>query len=348
MLGKLKTNHFLIKLSSWEYWPSWILYVPVYIQHVWLTIKTKNLFFFLATNPKIDGFILSDSKFETLKILPEKLRPKAIFVLANADFKDVVKELDFIQIKFPLILKPDIGFRGLLVHKVETLEDLEFLVSKIKVNHIIQEYISYEEEFGVFYYRFPNQKTGAIFSLTLKEFLKVTGDGKHTLEELMLKSPRAVLQLEKKKKEFLELWNVVVPKGKKIVLEPIGNHNRGTKFVNANSLISEKLVAIFDDLSYKTEGLFFARFDIKTASFEDLENGTNFKILEINGIGAEPTHIYDPSFKLWKAWKVVLHSWRISAKIAKINMHLGVKAPTIKEGWSKWVNFKAYKKNAFK
>ena len=35
-------------------------------------------------------------------------------------------------------------------------------------------------------------------------------------------------------------------------------------------------------------------------SIEDLKNGKNFSILEFNGCGAEPNHIYDASMTLEK------------------------------------------------
>ena len=65
---KIKQHPFYIKCSSWEYWPMQFLYFPIYIQHLWLSLKARHPFFFLVTNPAIDeGFILSDSKYRTLQ-----------------------------------------------------------------------------------------------------------------------------------------------------------------------------------------------------------------------------------------------------------------------------------------
>lgn len=340
--------HWYIKLTSWEYWPSWILYIPVWIQHFYLAFKAKSLFFFLKTNPAIDdGFILSDSKFKTLQLVPKSYLPKTVFVNKNDTFSDVFKNLNGAFINFPVILKPDIGYRGLLVHKINDVKALEQILKSIKVDYIIQEYVDFQIEIGIFYFRLPNKDSGNIPSITIKEFLSVTGDGNKTLEELVNEKPRAILQREKIKHNFIELWNKVIPNGEKIILELIGNHNRGTKFINGNYLYDEKLLKVFDELNKNMAGFYFGRFDIRAKSIKDLKNGKNFKILEVNGVGAEPTHVYDPDYKLLHAWKDILCLWKTMYVIAMQNKQSGEKFPEYLEARKRWRSFKSYKKIAF-
>lgn len=347
-MKNLKKKQWYIKLTSWEYWPSWILYIPVWIQHFYLAFKAKSLFFFLKTNPAIDdGFILSDSKFKTLQLIPEPYLPKTIFVDKKESFNNVCKNLNKAFINFPVILKPDIGFRGLLVHKINRTNELEQVLKNIKVDYIIQEYVDFQLEIGVFYFRLPNSLSGSIPSITIKEFLSVTGDGVKTLEELISKQPRAILQREKLKHNFKELWDKVIPDGEKMILEFIGNHNRGTKFVNGNYLYDEKLLKVFDELNKSMPGFYFGRFDIRAKSIEDLKNGKNFKILEVNGVGAEPTHVYDPNYKLLRAWRDMLYLWKIKYVIAMQNKQGGEKFPLYPEARKRWRTFKTYKKIAF-
>lgn len=340
-------NSFFIKLSSWEYWPSWVLYVPVYLQHIWLAIKTKNLFFFLRTNPAINGFILSDSKYQTQSMIPNEYLPKTYFLKKGTPYKEALSQLEKHKIVFPLILKPDIGFRGLEVHKIDSAKELEKKMMHLKVNALIQEYINYPIEIGVFYYRLPNANNGEIPSVTLKEFLSLKGDGKNTFKELLCANPRAKLQEKRLKTIYKDLWNTIIPKDKELFLEPIGNHNRGTKFINGNTLIDQNLKDIFDNLCVPLNGFYFGRFDIKAKSISELKRGNNFKILEINGVGGEPTHIYDPNFKLIEAWKTNLFLWRISAEIAAQNFKNGISKPTFKEAYTKWSAYKKYKRAAF-
>lgn len=343
----LFNTSFYIKLSSWEYWPSWVLYIPVYLQHVWLTIKTKNLFFFLRTNPIINGFILSDSKHETLSMVPKEYLPKTYFLKKGTPYNEILIQLEKQQITFPVILKPDIGFRGLEVHKINSKEVLKLKVADLKVDSLIQEFIAYPIEIGVFYYRLPNVTQGEIPSVTLKEFLTLKGDGQRTFKELLYANPRAVLQAKRLQEIYKDLWNTIIPINKELFLEPIGNHNRGTKFVNGHALIDQDLKNVFNNLCTPLNGFYFGRFDIKANSIAELKQGKNFKILEINGVGGEPTHIYDPNFKLFDAWKANLFLWRISADIAIQNFNNGTPKPTFKEGYTKWRAYRKYKKTAF-
>ena len=256
-MKSLKTKAWYIKLTHFEYWPSWFFYIPVWIQHGWLAIKTKNLFFFLTTNPAIDGFILSDSKFKTLQLVPNAYKPKMLFVNSKASGTEVLESMKNMNIHFPIILKPDIGFRGLKVAKIENEPMLISALNKLRVDHIIQDYIDGALEVGIFYFRFPNERKGQIPSVTIKAFLEITGDGKHTLAELIEQKPRAILQKDKLAEKFSEIWSAVTSEGEVITLEEIGNHNRGTQFINGNDLVDDALLKVFDDLSHNMKGFYY-------------------------------------------------------------------------------------------
>ena len=339
----LRTRCWYIKLTNWEYWPSWTFYVPVWIQHFWLSIKVKNLFFFLATNPVIDGFILSDSKFKTLQMVPDKYRPKSIYVDSGSTQGQVLEWMQKKAIGFPVVLKPDIGFRGIKVSRVDNEIMLRDTLTEMRVPHILQEYIAHPLELGIFYYRYPNEDRGNIPSITIKEFLSVEGTGRDTLKELVFQNPRAILQKEKIKNQFNTFWDVVLAKGEKLKLEAIGNHNLGTKFRNGNHLLDDKLLEVFDELSFKMNGFYFGRFDIKANSLEDIKLKKEFKILEVNGVGGEPTHIYDPDHSFVDACSDLCFIWRVAAKIACLNFKEGIRKPTYQHARRKWLLYTAYK-----
>lgn len=343
----IRTKQWYIKLTNWEYWPSWVFYVPVWVQHFWLSLKVRNLFFFLATNPVIDGFILSDSKFKTLQLVPEDHRPKTIHVDAGATKDQVLESMCHKGITFPVILKPDIGFRGLKVCKVDDETMLGRILVTLGVSHIIQEYIALPMEFGIFYYRYPNESKGNIPSITIKEFLTVEGNGSDTLRELVHQNPRAILQREKIKDQFHKAWNVVLPKGERMDLETIGNHNLGTKFKNGNHLLDDRLLEVFDELSHNMNGFYFGRFDIKAHSLESVKTKKEYRILEVNGVGGEPTHIYDPDHSFIYACRDLCFIWRVAAKIAYINFKKGIKKPTYTDARAKWTDYLAYRSKLY-
>lgn len=317
----MKKNPFLEKLFNWEHWSSIMFYLPNLPYAIYLACKAKHLVFFTAVNPAIkssgNG---TESKFETIKLIPEKLRPKSVLIFPKTDFNTILNQLDELQIHFPVIAKPDVGFRGLLVKKIHNEKELKEYVIRYPINFIVQEFLDYKNECGVFYHRNPNQNEGKISSLTLKHFLSVVGDGNSTLKELVLADERAKLYLNLFTDIHQKKMDKIPKKGKIIQLTDVGNHSKGTQFINGNHLISKKIEQTFDKLSTAINGWYYGRVDIKYNSFEDLENGTDFKILEINGIISEPTHIYDSEkYTYFKALKTIRIHWKYLFDIAITN-----------------------------
>lgn len=52
--------------------------------------------------------------------------------------------------------------------------------------------------------------------------------------------------------------------------------------------------------------------------------GKDFKIVEVNGVTSEATHIYDPSVSLWQAYRVLMEQWRIAFEIGRRNRDAGM------------------------
>ena len=100
-------------------------------------LVARNLVFYTAVNPSIkNSGIGSESKYETLHLLPEKYIPKSVFHQESREMKSTLEEIQKKSISFPLIVKPDIGFRGLLVKKIENRVHLsvlprDFVVSRL-------------------------------------------------------------------------------------------------------------------------------------------------------------------------------------------------------------------------
>jgi len=317
----LKTKTFFTKLLHWEHWPSFMFYAPFAPYYIFTTLKARNLFFHAATNPGIKhGGNGTESKYNTLQLIPEKYKPTSLFVSSESKFKDTLSNIEKLHVKFPLIAKPDIGFRGYLVKKINTIADLKEYLQKNKINIIIQEFIDYKNECGIFYHKIPGNDTGKITSITLKKFLTVTGDGKSNLSELIKNDKRAFLYYDLMLNIHQEKTQSIPDKNKIVHLSVIGNHSKGTQFINGNHLISKKLTTVFDALSKEIKGYYYGRIDLKYNSFEELKQGENFKILEINGVISEPTHIYDPTnASYFDALKSILKHWKILEIIAKKN-----------------------------
>ncbi len=316
-----KTKSFLTKLFQWEHWPTFMFYVPLAPFYIYKSIRAKHLVSYLIANPamKYSG-CGTESKFETIQLIPQQYRPKSVFVSDDTNFSNVLLSIKKATIEFPLIAKPDIGFRGYLVKKIDTQNELEIYLEKNKIDIIIQEFIDYENECGLFYHRIPGEIEGKITSITLKKFLTVTGDGISDLSELILTDKRAYLYYSLLQNIHKEKINEIPEKGEQIKLTVIGNHSKGTQFINGNHLISKNLEQMMDTLSKQINNWYYGRLDIKYNTFEELTAGKNFKILEINGIISEPTHIYDPrNASYFGAIKSIRKHWEIIYTIAKKN-----------------------------
>ncbi len=324
---QLNTNSFFIRLCNWEYWPSYAFYMPLLPYYFLQVIRYRHFFFFTAANPGIEaGGAGWESKYETIRKIPAGLSPRSILAEAGSSPESVIEELRTHDMSYPLIVKPDVGFRGFLVKKIDTEALLRSYLTTFPVDFVIQEYIDLQEEVGVFYYRLPGEDKGHITSITQKEFLSVTGDGRASVLNLILSQPRAKLQLKRLKKTHAHLLESVPAEGQKVNLGIIGNHSKGTLFIKGNHLINDSLRRLFDCISKEITGFYYGRFDIKCGSIEELNAGKNFKIIEVNGVCSEPTHIYDPhTSSYFKAVRDIFRHWKILHTISRTNHRVGVK-----------------------
>jgi len=324
-MSKKKRSLFLVKLFNYEYWPYLLFFLPLVPYWFFLALRARSLTYFTAANPGIEhGGVFGESKMEILNMIDKKYLPIAEFFKKSASFKNVIERIESSSLKFPIIFKPDVGERGKEVEKIDDKLMLEAYLSNIDEDFMAQEYIDYEIELGVLYYKFPNNTSSGITSIVKKEFLGVTGNGEAPLIVLIEKSDRARFQLEKLRKKFS--MDRVLEKGEYLNLEPIGNHCRGTKFLSGMDLINDKLVKVFDNVSANIEGFNFGRFDLKVKSIEDLMNGRNIKIMELNGVTSEPAHIYDPKWSLMRAYRDTASNMKVMMEVCVANMKKGVKA----------------------
>lgn len=310
------------KFRNWEYWSMYLVYFPTFWFWVFQMLRYRSFKFYQYSNPAIiNGGFYGDSKMDIYRLLPCNLYPKTIKILEeeiqNLTIQNISKDFHF-----PCIVKPDIGCRGIGVQKVHSFQELIDYASILKKDFLIQELIDLPKELGLFYVRFPNQEKGKILGITLKKFLTIQGDGIKTIEELLKLEPRFEIQIPKLMNQ-IDLKEIL-KNGEERCLVPFGNHNRGTQFLDGSHLISPKLNNTFDNLLGKIEGFYFGRLDIRFNSFEQLERGENFKIIELNGAKSEPTHIYDPSYSFLRGQKEIFRYQIIMAKIIRISKFLSI------------------------
>lgn len=325
------------KITHWEYWPFQIVYIPIYFLWSYYSIKAKSIFFFNASNPTIkNGGFMMESKKAIYDLIPQRYYPKTELIKEGASLEAILKIIEVSGIKYPLIAKPDIGLRGSGVKKINTLEDLASYARKANFDYVVQDLIPYENEIGIFYVRYPDEKLGRITGVVSKEFLIITGDGISTIEELIKENPRYELQLKVLKKEYGKKLLDIPPKDKKLNLVPYGNHARGAKFIDGSHWVTPKLTETINEMCLKIPGFYFGRLDVMYNTLEELEQGKNFSIVELNGAASEPTHIYDPKHSLVFAWKELARHITYMYEISVHNHKNGIPYLTHKVGMEEY------------
>lgn len=345
LYDKLSTSVLWAKLTRWEFWPFSVFYFPVIFYWTWLVMKTRSFFFFTASNPGIEfGGMLGESKDKIYKTINPQYIPKTFKLKPGINLIDFKSRLKTEHLNFPFILKPDIGERGWMVELIKNEKDLSKYLNEVKVNFLVQEYVHLPVELGVFYYRFPDRANGTVSSVVVKEMLSVTGDGRSTVREMIMQDVRAKMHLETLEDSNFEIMDYIPAHGEEVELVSIGNHCRGTTFLNGNHLINNKLIALMDKISKEVDGFYFGRFDLRCKSLDDLYEGRNFKIIELNGAGSEPAHIYHPGFPLVQAYKDIAHHLKVLARISMLNHKNGHPYMTFKNGIKEVIKIRKYNK----
>lgn len=333
---------FFIKLFNWEYWSFNTVYIWVYPIWIFLCLRARSFFFFAASNPTIEnGGFLNESKKDIHSIVPNHLCPRTAFFSIPADPDTVIKKLDEEGITFPMIGKPDVGGRGRGVKILKTENDIRDYVKNALIDFHIQEFVQLKNEVGIFYCRYPGSEKGWISGIVKKEFLTVMGDGKSSIRELASNDKRAILQFQSLETIYGQALNRVLEDGKEMQLVPYGNHARGAKFLDHSHLIDQDLTDTIDRVCKQIDGFYYGRLDIRYNTWEELKKGV-FSIIEVNGAGSEPTHMYDPMHSIFFAWKEIVRHWFILYRISKINHRKGYPYLSTREGISMFRQDKVY------
>ena len=310
-----------------------VLYIPIYFQWAYYALLERSIFFFNATNPTIkNGGFVMESKKEIYDLIPQKYYSKTALVVSSSSYGAILEILKKSHIQYPFIAKPDIGLRGSAVQKIEDEQQFQRYCEKAKFDFLIQDLIPYPNEIGIFYVRYPNEQIGRITGIVGKEFLIVEGNGEDSIERLIKKNPRFEMQLQTLAVEYGTKLQQILPIGEKINLVPYGNHARGAKFIDKSSWISPKLTNALNNICLQIDGFYFGRIDIMYNTISELEDEKNFSIVELNGSGSEPTHIYDPKHSIFFAWKELSRHIKYMYEISVLNQKNGHPFLSFKDG----------------
>jgi hypothetical protein len=313
-----------LKIPHWEYWPQWLFYAPIFPYYIWCIIRTRNSYFGTAANPAIEyGGWEGESKYAVLQILDKHVYPATAFIKANRAEEDAHRTILNANITFPAYVKPDLGGRGMGVARVDNIDQAINFLLKAPVDYLLQTSCENSQELGIFYVQYPDQSIGFVTGIVQKKVLSIIGDGQHTVAQLIQQSFRTNRQADWILAQPHIDGNEILSAQKELVLSSIGSHTRGSQFIDVTDKCTPQLQHSVRQLLAHVKGYSFGRLDVMCASLEDALSGGKLEVIELNGAGAEPTHLYDPTNSVLKAYKIIVKHWRYLYKCATINVKNG-------------------------
>ena len=311
------------RITQWEYWPMWTIYGPLTPYYLFLSASSGGLGFFTRTNPSMltGGMGLMD-KEDMYNLLPTGTFPNTTYFNTQTEFSSIQEWISTHNIEFPVVVKPAKGCRGRGVEIIHSENGLRHLLLNCAEKMVLQALIPYANEVGIFYVRFPNEAKGRITGIVEKKGIQIIGDGIQSIRELIIHHERYANHLIHMEKDSSLDLEEILPVGKTKELSSIGNHARGATFYDVSFRNNPKLEAVLDSISIQIEGFYYGRFDIKFNTWEELENGKLFSIVELNGANSEPTHVYDPKHSYFFALREFMRHWKIMSKISRINKNV--------------------------
>jgi hypothetical protein len=330
-------------LSPFEFWSPKLFYLPVWAWVILLSIRHGGVRLPLLANPLFPaGGLYGESKSQILDQIGGPARDwVAPYVVVTrtpdlaADMRKAQSQAQEAGLHLPLVAKPDLGCRGAGVRPVRSLAELEDYLAGFPEGErlLLQRMVDQEGEAGIFYVRVPGEERGEIFSLTLKYFPYVIGDGRSSLEALIMADPRAgQLSHLYLPRHHDQLQSVLEP-GRPFRLAFAGSHSRGAIFRDGTHLVTEQLRARIDSIARSIPEFWFGRFDVRFGDIEDVQRGEGFTIVECNGAGAEATHIWDARVRLIDAYRTLFKQFALLWKIGARNRGRGHKP----ESWTRFL-----------
>ena len=326
--GRRRIRGWLCRRWHWEFWPLWLFYSPVVLGIMGLVIRYRSATLFTAANPAIPaGGFIGESKTDILDGLGAEwvapYRPISGSLAAAQQLSAVRLFVEAQDLDFPIVLKPDAGQRGTGVKIAHSWADVERYCELAGMDFLVQEFVP-GLEFGVFYVRLPSAADGTVFSITEKHLPAIIGDGRSTLTDLVLGDSRAFCLAPL----YLEILGArcsqVPAAGESVPLTELGTHCRGAEFLDGRYLLTPQLEATIDTMSKSFDGFFFGRYDIRVPNKEDFQGGKNLRVVELNGVTSEATHIYDRQNSLIAAYRTLFKQWQLAFETGKQNRARGV------------------------
>jgi len=320
-------------------WPGWLLYLPVRLGIVLLSLRHRRLTAFASANPalgRIGGFI-GDSKSLLLRPFQRDSRccPTLALSLEDTHEERVREAAAFAACHgYPLVFKPEVAEDGAGMRYSRDEAHLERWVGGMKEDFMLQKKLT-GLEFEVVWRRNPGKDDGRVLVVVQKQDVVVMGDGEQTLEELIWLDEVAVsrgeLYLECHDRDL----NRVVPAGEKVALNLSGSYGHGARCVHRHDLNTEALSQAVTTFAKRFPGLHFGRFDLRAASEEEFKAG-RFMVTEVGGCCHVSSLVRDESLRFSRAYGAVWTQIKACIDAGAYNLAQKVRPVPLDECLARW------------
>jgi hypothetical protein len=316
-----------------------LLVTPMIIQWLLLSLRYRSLSLPSAANPAIElGGLVGESKLVYFQQVRPAQQPwlarivaVAIAPHANTTARNVLSDAG---LSFPVIAKPDIGWCGFGVRRLDDFGALDDYIADYPAGEtlLLQEYVDLPGEAGLFYLRWPGEARGRLLSLTVREPPTVKGDGTQTFRELVAQDP--FLQ---NRMALYDGLDTTPASGEATPLAAVWSHRMGGRYRDRSEALTPALEAAVDAIACGMPDFHIGRFDVRFTDLAALGRGA-FKVLEINGAGSEAINFFDEDMPFFAAYRGVLGKTAMLFRLAARNRAAGAKPC----GW--WALQKAFRR----
>ena len=259
-------------------------------------------------NPRIEtGGLVGESKSACLSQIDNAFAPWIASWCRITFDEDASRARVPAELSYPLIAKPDIGWCGYGVRRVDSDAALASYAESNPLGgaFILQRLIAAPNEAGLLYIRQPGARSGKVTTITLRHTPFIIGDGTCTIAILVNADSRlcahaAAYAASLGKAEYLR----IPEKGERVFLTTIASLRIGARYEDASIWITPALSARIDAIAVSMGDFYYGRFDVRFDSMAALLAG-DFSIIEVNGAGSEAIQFWDPALTIGAAFRGV-------------------------------------------
>ncbi len=315
-------------MAAIERLPKWVLCTPLVAQWFWLALRYRSLTLPSTLNPDIEtGGMVGESKLSYLNRIdcafgPYVAKTAAVYPGEDADCARRIAGLDY-----PLIAKPDIGWCGYGVRRINSALELAAYAAAFPQSgqFLVQQLATGVREAGILYVRRPGEASGRIAAMTIRHLPQVSGDGSHSIAELILRNPRTASKLHAYRHSLGAAGLLrVAARDENVLLTTVASSRVGGRYEDASRLVTPALELIIERISHSMGDFHYGRYDVKFTSLSELRAG-RFTIIEVNGAGSEAIQFWDPQLTLVQALRGVFGKQRELFALAHLMRTRGVK-----------------------